>query len=90
VRGARHNVLLTPRAHRCSCCTSPGARVPPAGQIVQVGSVNSRHEIDGESQDARDSTKFLPKMGPLCADLSFRDVLKKKTEECFLHVAEAS
>src|ERR1700756_5758966 len=60
--------------HLCSCCTSPGARVPPAAS--RPGHNREFRHARCESQTL--AHEFLPKMAQCCDFLP-----RRLTEECF-------
>src|SRR4029077_5721732 len=73
--------LSSSAPHRCSCCTSPGARVPPAAS--RPGHNREFRHARCESQTL--AHEFLPKLAHCCDFLP-----RRLTEECFLTWSEHS
>src|SRR6267154_1163141 len=74
-------VISSSAPHLCSCCTSPGARVPPAAS--RPGRSREFRHARCESQTL--AHEFLPKMAHCCDFLP-----RRLTDECFLAWSEHS
>src|SRR6266851_711698 len=74
-------VISSSAFHRCSCCTLPGARVPPAAS--RPGRSREFRHARCESQTL--AHEFLPKMAHCCDFLP-----RRLTDECFLTWSEHS
>src|ERR1700747_1591679 len=74
-------VISSSAPHLCSCCTSSGARVPPAAS--RPGHNREFRHPRCESQ--MPAHEFLPKMAHCCDFLP-----RRLTEECFLTWSEHS
>src|ERR1700752_1756794 len=74
-------VIFFSAPHLCSCCTSPGARVPPAAS--RPGHNREFRHARCESQTL--AHEFLPKMAQCCDFLP-----RRLAEECFLTWSEHS